>query len=173
VSKINIVGGGASGLLVAINLLRKSDSCEVTITEPNEKLGLGLAYSTSDPDHLLNVPAGRMSGLVEEPKSLCEWAGVDENDFISRRKFGEYLDFLLQRELKSGKKLNHIKAKVIDVVKNQDSLTCILSNGASIDSDAVVLALGNSDSIVPDTFDALPTSDQVVRDIWREGLSSS
>jgi len=46
VSKINIVGGGASGLLVAINLLRKSDNCEVTIIEPNEKLGLGLAYST-------------------------------------------------------------------------------------------------------------------------------
>lgn len=172
-SNINIVGGGASGLLVAINLLRKSDNCRVTIFEPNEKLGLGLAYSTSDPDHLLNVPAGRMSGLVEEPKSLCEWAGVAENDFISRRKYGEYLDFLLQRELESGKKLNHIKAKVIDVVKNLDSYTCILSNGTSIDSDAVVLALGNSDSIVPDTFDALPTSDQVVRDIWHEGLSSS
>ncbi|NCV45075.1 MAG: FAD-dependent oxidoreductase, partial [Actinobacteria bacterium] len=55
--KVLIVGGGASGLLVAINLLRKSDDCEVTIVEPNERLGLGVAYSTLDPEHLLNVPA--------------------------------------------------------------------------------------------------------------------
>ena len=86
--RVLIVGGGASGLLVAVNLLRKSDDCEVTIIEPNEKLGLGVAYSTLDPDHLLNVPAGRMSGLVEEPKSLCDWAGVGENDFISRQQYG-------------------------------------------------------------------------------------
>lgn len=40
--KVLIVGGGASGVLVAVNLLRKSDSCEVILVEPNEKLGFGL-----------------------------------------------------------------------------------------------------------------------------------
>lgn len=167
-----IVGGGASGLLVAINLIRKSEGCEVTIVEPNEKLGLGLAYSTSDEDHLLNVPAGRMSGLVEEPKGLCDWAGVDENEFISRKKFGEYLDFLLKRELLQGKNLNHIRAKVIDVEVKGRSYSCTLSNDEILDADSVVFALGNSDSITPSFFEGLPISNQVVRDIWREGLRS-
>ena len=170
--KVLIVGGGASGLLVAINLLRKSDDCEVTIVEPNERLGLGVAYSTLDPEHLLNVPAGRMSGLVEEPKSLCEWAGVDENDFIPRQTFGRYLQYLLDSELKKGKKLNHIRAKVLDIELKADSYSAALSNGQTLEFDSVVLALGNSDSIVPETFKDLPNSKEVVRDIWREGLSA-
>ena len=171
--RIAIVGGGASGLLVAINLLRKSDSCEVTIFEPREKLGLGLAYSTKDLEHLLNVPAGRMSGLVEEPKSLCHWAKVDENDFISRNTFGKYLEFLLNRELNRGKKLEHVRAAVVNIERKGGLYNCSLEDGTVLTFDAVVLALGNSESITPAGFDGLPKSDQVVRDVWREGLSTN
>lgn len=171
--RIAIVGGGASGLLVAINLLRKNANCHITIFEPSEELGLGLAYSTPDSEHLLNVPAGRMSGLVEEPKSLCEWAGVDENAFISRNKFGEYLAFLLQREIEGGRELNHVRARVVDIEAGKDSYTCHLSNDEAMKFDSVVLALGNSESIVPSFFNDLPNSKAVVRHIWREGLSTS
>ena len=171
--RIAIVGGGASGLLVAVNLLRKSDACEVTIFEPREKLGLGLAYSTKDLEHLLNVPAGRMSGLVEEPKSLCHWAKVDENDFISRNTFGKYLEFLLNRELNRGNKLEHVRAAVVDIVSKDSLYNCSLEDGRVLTFDAVVLALGNSESITPAAFDGLPKSDQVVRDVWREGLSTN
>ena len=171
--RIAIVGGGASGLLVAVNLLRKSDACEVTIFEPREKLGLGLAYSTKDLEHLLNVPAGRMSGLVEEPKSLCHWAKVDENDFISRNTFGKYLEFLLNRELNRGKKLEHVRSAVVDIESKGGLFNCSLENGTLLSFDAVVLALGNSESITPAAFDGLPKSDRVVRDVWREGLSTS
>jgi hydroxyacylglutathione hydrolase len=171
--RIAIVGGGASGLLVAINLLRKSDACEVTIFEPREKLGLGLAYSTKDLEHLLNVPAGRMSGLVEEPKSLCDWAKVEENDFISRNTFGKYLEFLLNRELNRGKKLEHVRAAVVNIESKGGLYNCSLENGTVLTFDAVVLALGNSESITPAAFDGLPKSDQVVRDVWRESLSTT
>ena len=169
--RIAIVGGGASGLLVAVNLLRKSDACKVTIFEPREKLGLGLAYSTKDLEHLLNVPAGRMSGLVEEPKSLCDWAKVDENDFISRNTFGKYLEFLLNREINRGKKLEHVRAAVVNIESKSGLYNCSLEDGRVLTFDAVVLALGNSESITPAAFDGLPKSDQVVRDVWREGLS--
>jgi hydroxyacylglutathione hydrolase len=171
--RIAIVGGGASGLLVAINLLRKSDACEVTIFEPREKLGLGLAYSTKDLEHLLNVPAGRMSGLVEEPKSLCDWAKVEENDFISRNTFGKYLEFLLNRELNRGKNLEHVRAAVVNIESKGGLYNCSLENGTVLTFDAVVLALGNSESITPAAFDGLPKSDQVVRDVWRESLSTT
>jgi len=170
--RVLIVGGGASGLLVAVNLLRKSDDCEVTIIEPNEKLGLGVAYSTLDPDHLLNVPAGRMSGLVEEPKSLCDWAGVGENDFISRQQYGKYLEFLLAREIKDSKRFKHVQSRAVDVNESTAEITCKLENGEEVRGDALVLALGNSESIVPTSFDGLPRSKRVVRDVWREGLAT-
>jgi uncharacterized NAD(P)/FAD-binding protein YdhS len=153
--------------------LRKSDACEVTIFEPREKLGLGLAYSTKDLEHLLNVPAGRMSGLVEEPKSLCDWAKVEENDFISRNTFGKYLEFLLNRELNRGKKLEHVRAAVVNIESKGGLYNCSLENGTVLTFDAVVLALGNSESITPAAFDGLPKSDQVVRDVWRESLSTT
>jgi len=170
--RVLIVGGGASGLLVAVNLLRKSDDCEVTIIEPNEKLGLGVAYSTLDPDHLLNVPAGRMSGLVEEPKSLCDWAGVGENDFISRQQYGKYLEFLLAREIKDSKRFKHVQSRAVDVNESTAEITCKLENGEEVRGEALVLALGNSESIVPTSFDGLPRSKRVVRDVWREGLAT-
>ena len=172
--RVVIVGGGASGLLVAVNLLRKSDDCEVIIVDPNERLGKGVAYSTKDPDHLLNVPAGRMSGLVEEPMSLCEWAGVGENDFISRQSYGKYLEFLLQRELDRvpSSRFQHEKDLVVEVVKTTGGFNCILGSGKVLTADQVVLALGNSDSIVPESLAQLSQSKRVVGDVWRESLGA-
>lgn len=170
-----IVGGGASGLLVAVNLLRKSDSCEVIMVEPNQKLGLGLAYSTKDPSHLLNVPAGRMSGLVEEPLSLCEWAQVDENQFLSRQDYGKYLNSLLERELNrvDSSRFRHVKDWVTGISAEGKRYVCTLYSSGSFEADKIVLALGNSDSIVPGFFEGLPTNSRAVRDVWREEFLSN
>jgi uncharacterized NAD(P)/FAD-binding protein YdhS len=174
VSRVVIVGGGASGVLVAVNLLRKSESCEVILVEPNQKLGLGLAYSTKDSEHLLNVPAGRMSGLVEEPASLCEWAKVDENAFLSRQDYGRYLNFLLERELirVGSDRFKHLENWVVGIEQLGNGYRCTLESGDFVDSDKVVLAVGNSDSLVPEFFRELSTSSRVVRDVWREGLTT-
>ena len=173
-SRVVIVGGGASGVLVAVNLLRKSESCEVILVEPNQKLGLGLAYSTKDSEHLLNVPAGRMSGLVEEPASLCEWAKVDENAFLSRQDYGRYLNFLLERELSRVglDRFKHLENWVVGIEQLGNGYRCTLDSGDFVDSDKVVLAVGNSDSLVPEFFRELSTSSRVVRDVWREGLTT-
>ena len=73
------MGGGASGTLVAINLARSAKGkLSVTIAEPNELIGRGIAYGTQDSAHLLNVPAGRMSAFVEEPDHYCNWAGLQQ-----------------------------------------------------------------------------------------------
>ena len=52
---ILIVGGGASGVLMATHLLSAHKKLRVTILESANLLGCGLAYSTRDPDHLLNT----------------------------------------------------------------------------------------------------------------------
>ena len=61
---IAIVGGGCSGVLFAVQLFRNGFRGSLTVIEPRERLGNGLAYSTSFDRHLLNVPAGKMSALA-------------------------------------------------------------------------------------------------------------
>src|ERR1700761_7799550 len=70
--RVVIVGGGFSGTLVAVHLLRQSDGVEVDIVD-GRLPGRGLAYSTSCDAHLLNVPAIRMSAFGSEPLHFLEW----------------------------------------------------------------------------------------------------
>lgn len=52
-----IVGGGASGVITAIALIRSGvEPQKIDIAEPRELLGEGLAYQTRDAMHRLNVP---------------------------------------------------------------------------------------------------------------------
>jgi uncharacterized NAD(P)/FAD-binding protein YdhS len=60
--RVVVIGGGASGALVALRLLeQEARPEEIVLLEPRDVPGRGLAYGTRDPRHVLNVPAGRMS----------------------------------------------------------------------------------------------------------------
>lgn len=67
---VAIIGGGASGLLTAIQLLSQSrrGGPRVYLIEKQDTFGFGAAYSTNDPSHLLNVRAGNMSGFPDQPR---------------------------------------------------------------------------------------------------------
>lgn len=55
-ARIMIIGGGASGVLMACHLLRDHQhDLAVTLIERREKVGPGLAFSTDRPEHLLNA----------------------------------------------------------------------------------------------------------------------
>lgn len=43
---IAIIGGGCSGVLAAISLLREAPDEDLIVIEPREDLGRGMAYST-------------------------------------------------------------------------------------------------------------------------------
>jgi uncharacterized NAD(P)/FAD-binding protein YdhS len=92
-----IAGGGASGALLACALVRAPHDIDVTIIEPRERLGTGMAYSTNCPLHFLNVPAGKMSAFAGEPDHFLAWlaangyARYDGRAFVPRTIFGEYL----------------------------------------------------------------------------------
>ena len=45
----------------------------VVLFEKRERFAQGAAYSTTCPQHLLNVPAGMMSALVDEPDHFLSW----------------------------------------------------------------------------------------------------
>ena len=64
---IAIIGGGVSGVLTAYHLIREHVHARIVIVDPRPNLGLGLAYSTPSLRHLLNVPAGKISALPDDP----------------------------------------------------------------------------------------------------------
>ena len=72
-----IVGGGASGVLLACHLLpRLPDNIRVTLIEKNPAIGRGIAYGTADPAHLLNVRAANMSAFPDDPDHFWRWLQV-------------------------------------------------------------------------------------------------
>ena len=97
-NRVAVVGGGASGLLTAFQLLAGSSDSDlaVTIHEASGVLGRGVAYGTSDPRHLLNVRARHMSAYADVPSDLIDWARRSGRDpdplgFLPRTEYAHYL----------------------------------------------------------------------------------
>ncbi|RBC28602.1 pyridine nucleotide-disulfide oxidoreductase, partial [Xanthomonas oryzae pv. oryzae] len=105
---IAIVGGGASGVLVALQLLRQAlVPLQIVIIEPHAVLGEGVAYSTVRAEHLLNVPAARMSALTELPNDFVDYLRANAccpelddaqlpQQCVGRRHYAPYLRGRLQ-----------------------------------------------------------------------------
>src|SRR6478609_7538769 len=72
-----VVGAGASGTLAALHLARtagrRSTRLDLVVIDPIPRIGTGTAFGTSDPEHLLNVPAAGMSALPEDPGHFVAW----------------------------------------------------------------------------------------------------
>ena len=103
-TSVAIVGAGASGALTAIQLLRRAHEqgewIEVRLVDPDAATGRGIAYGTSDPSHLLNVAASRLSAVAADPQHFLRWLcahkGVRHPDaFVPRSWFGEYVEATL------------------------------------------------------------------------------
>jgi uncharacterized NAD(P)/FAD-binding protein YdhS len=173
VIKIAIVGGGASGLLVALNLARKSqDSLHITIVEPRNVLGEGIAYSTQDEGHVLNVPAGRMSAFMDHPEHFMQWMGCDKNTFVPRRAYARYLQETLQSLDLSKINLRHIQDKAISVAQEGAEWKVVVAGGEELFANAVVLAIGHGESFqIPGVGKDL-TSKRYLADPWRLTVSA-
>jgi uncharacterized NAD(P)/FAD-binding protein YdhS len=152
-ARVAIVGGGFSGAMTAVHLLRqKIPLLEITIFEQAHELGRGLAYSTPCPDHLLNVPAFGMSAVANEPDHFLTYAMSKDRQFtqesyVPRSIFGDYLRWLISKELQiaedAGAKFRQVRAAVIAMERPGDAYQLSTSEGQKFDADFVVLAIGN------------------------------
>lgn len=96
---IAIIGGGASGTTLAIQLLKKFKTTArvILIEKDNSLLHRGVAYSSALSYEPLNVPVSKMSIYAEQPTSFFDYvrhnklAQVEMGDYVSRRWFGDYL----------------------------------------------------------------------------------
>ncbi|HEY6989196.1 MAG TPA: FAD/NAD(P)-binding protein [Bryobacteraceae bacterium] len=146
-----IVGGGFSGTLVAIHLLRQGNCVHIDLIDPRIP-GRGLAYSTAWDDHLLNVPAIRMSAFGSEPMHFLEWLqangkpDADANLFAPRRLYGSYLQDVLETSIRaaSGRcTFRHHMGEAVHAWSDSISVYVLLRNGERIQGAKLVLACGN------------------------------
>jgi uncharacterized NAD(P)/FAD-binding protein YdhS len=151
---VAIIGGGFSGAATAFHLARllPAGAADIVVVEPREGLGYGLAYSTADPSHRINVRASRMTLISADTGHFSDWleqtgAIVDDAAAIAasgaiypqRRVFGRYVESHLQPFLQR-KAIRHVRAEVASVERSGEGYRLVLSDGATLAADAVVIA---------------------------------
>lgn len=162
--KIGIIGAGFSGTALAAALYQFADkqnkSIEIHLFEKTGSFGLGEAYKTELPFHLLNVRARDMSIYDDQPGHFVDWLNsntdtsiyLDQSapvadQFAPRKFYGDYLKMILnQLVTTSGQKIKFTleSAEVIDIVPHQHQVMLKLKNNTEIVVDKAVLALGNN-----------------------------
>jgi uncharacterized NAD(P)/FAD-binding protein YdhS len=145
---IAIVGGGFSGTLLMINLLRLG--ARVVLVERAEAmLARGLAYGTRRPEHLLNVRAANMSAFPEDAGHFLRWMGFADaeqaNRFVPRLAYGQYLRELFMQAIAAAPDRVRIKQQDACAIEDgEDGRPIVrLDSGERVKASAVVLALGN------------------------------
>src|SRR5205085_2162402 len=147
--RVAIAGGGASGALLAVNLLRHTGA-EVVLIERGPRVARGAAYGTDDPNHLLNVRADRMSALPDEPGHFADWLeahGGCREDFAERRAYGAYLGELLADASVPGR-FRVVRGEVTDI-RSEGGREVLDVDAERIEADVAVLALGNLEPSTP------------------------
>jgi uncharacterized NAD(P)/FAD-binding protein YdhS len=142
---VAIVGGGASGTILAAQLARRGVSS--VLIDGSGRAGRGVAYSTTEPAHLLNVRAEGMSAWAGEPGHFAkrfEAEGGEPRGFAQRRLFGRYLAEILDEAVASGRtRVAH--ASAIKTKRADGKWRIDLDDGSSIETQAVALAIGNQE----------------------------
>jgi uncharacterized NAD(P)/FAD-binding protein YdhS len=175
---IAVVGGGASGALATVYLLREAAGrgvpLRVALIDRHGRHGLGRAYSTTHPSHLLNSPAAAMSAVAGDPGHLARWAagaGLPHDGFLPRSAYGRYLTGLLtaaERSAQPAARVSRVTAQVVAIRRggHARALRLHLAADGRIDADAVVLATGN---LPPAPPCPVPPGHRYIADPWEPG----
>lgn len=154
-----IIGGGLSGTMLAVQMLRLPGRRQILVIEPRAELGRGEAYSAVELGHTLNGNAARMSVDPDNPDDLTQWltehiaaGGWPESAeqavpiselFPPRGLFGVYAQQrLAEAKARSASTVEHVRAEVIDVQVDADSTLLTLDNGQQLRGNFAVLATG-------------------------------
>jgi uncharacterized NAD(P)/FAD-binding protein YdhS len=186
---IAIIGAGFTGSMLAVHLMSRADErLRVILIERRPHCGLGLAYSTPNPSHLLNVPAGKMSAFPSDPNHFLAWLNSrtpdsDSDDrlyvpgsFVPRHLYAAYLSTILDCAAESvpPHRFQRITAQATDLSANNASVKIRLSNGATVAANLGVLALGNFPPLPPFAVSSkLATSGRYLPDPWLPGALDS
>ena len=162
---IAVIGAGASGTLQALHLARAG--ARPLLVERGPRPGRGVAYGTTRPEHLLNVPARRMSAFPDEIGHFSRWwadrtdQAATEEDYAPRMVYGDYLtDLLAEADVKI------VRGEAVDIADG----AVLLADGQRLAADAMVLAPGNFPPATPRGIDVASLGGVWVEDPWSGAL---
>jgi uncharacterized NAD(P)/FAD-binding protein YdhS len=156
---IAVIGGGFSAVATVINILdRLGQDKSIALVSRKGGLGRGVAYSTHEPSHRLNVPAGRMSLLADKADHLCEWLAREaeefgSEDFIPRQLYGRYLqETLADRLLRADNSAQVwlVDAEVLDCEQMTDHRQVYhLTDGQLLQAKKSIFCIGGTPAGLP------------------------
>jgi uncharacterized NAD(P)/FAD-binding protein YdhS len=181
---VAIIGGGFTGAAVAYHLIRLSDDAvrppiKVVVFEPRPEIGPGLAYSTNDPTHRINVPATRMTLVPDDQTHFMRWLAAngqaqddcsatlaDGRCFPARRMFGRYVTENLRPLIENGR-ISHHRAQVETIISQGEQWRLSTKDGDNVRADIVVIATSHPPPAPPviltDSFAGQP---KFIPDPW-------
>lgn len=150
--RIAIVGGGFVGTAVACHLLRNANTgTELTLLNAGGRDARGLAYGTRSTQHVLNVPAARMSWTADLPNGFIDWLTDHDlpfhgHDFVPRSCYGDYLTHTLNTHVQLRPDLvwEQRQETVTGIRRGAGSSFALQTgSGRHLEADRIVLASGN------------------------------
>lgn len=157
--KTVIIGGGFTGTMTAVQLIKKSTApCGITIINERETFNKGVAYNPYSDKHILNVITGKMSAYPDNPDHFLDWVmtrpdfqdrdkTLIANSFLPRKLYGEYLTEIWADTVKTaetkGIEVNVIDSFVIDLDVNENSVSLWLEDDSKLIFDTCIIATGN------------------------------
>ncbi|MFO1059361.1 MAG: FAD/NAD(P)-binding protein [Dongiaceae bacterium] len=162
---IAIVGAGFTGSLLAVHLLATvPPGSTIKLFDGAGRFGRGLAYSTANAGHVLNVRTSNMSAFPDEPADFLRWlsrregasqpAEIDDlrHRFVPRGLFGDYVAELLGHtaaQAAGRARLLTYDTNVISVAEVPLGVALATGDGESHTVDAAVLCVGNFPPVLP------------------------
>ncbi len=137
--RVAVIGGGFAGTMTAVQLARRG--IDAVLIGRGAQIGRGVAYSTEDPAHLLNIPAAKMSAWPDRPDDFVDAiaeAGFGPEDYVPRLLFGHYLRAILDES-----EVDVLVGDAVAAEPGADGWTVRLADKRAVQVDALVLAPGN------------------------------
>ena len=154
-----IIGAGFSGAALAMQVLAaRGPIGRVWLVERSGRFGPGLAYSTPQSAHLLNVRASKLSALAEAPNDFADWLRPNTRDmnpgavFATRSAYGAYLETHVRRLARDNRALTLVRDEAVSCRIERRGVKVKLASGSTLDADYVVLATGHDAPATPAPF---------------------
>ena len=183
--RIVVIGGGLAGAAFVLHLLRDHDpAAAITLVEPAATLGAGLAYSTTDPVHRVNVSASRMSLFSEQPEHFETWlrahgmpaadpegALPDGRLYPRRALFGRYVQDCLERAIQAARaEVRHVRQRATTATPADAGFQVWLEDGEILQADLLVLAVSHTAPDLPRFLRGIEGQTGLVVDPWQQDV---
>lgn len=179
---IGVVGGGFTGTMLAVHLVEQSPSpVRVLLFDRAAAFGSGVAYSTPNAKHLLNVRVANMSAYEAAPEHFIRWlerntdSPPSRHAFVSRGLYGQYLRGTLSECLKKheGASVIGVGAEVTSLQVEAGCVALRTADGGRHTMDCVALCVGNFPPSLPVTPRTAEGGEKrYIANPWSAGLTS-